>query len=89
MDNVVEKSYQFMFHLNGESCAGLYTEDEIAMLMTHTDVSNSFCFIGSDTDVWQDEEFRHRVCDKALVLIKQKDKDEYAKLAKQVEEALS
>ena len=88
MDNGVEKSYQKMYYLNDEACAGIYTEDELAMLMTHSDVANSFRFIGNDADVWQDDEFRHRVCDKALVLIKQREKDDKIRVSKQIEEAL-
>ena len=34
MDNVVEKSYQMVYYLQDESCAGIYTEDELAVLMT-------------------------------------------------------
>jgi hypothetical protein len=86
MNNVTEKVYQMMYYLNNESCAGVYDEDEIAMLLTHVDVANSFKFIGSDTDVWKDEEFRHRVCDKSLLLIKQRGKNEKDRIVKEIED---
>lgn len=76
MDNVTEKVYQMVYYLQDESCAGVYTEDELAMLMTHTDVMNSFKFIGNDADVWLDETFRHRVCDKALYMLKTREEQD-------------
>tara|TARA_R110000765_G_scaffold93140_1_gene175580 strand:+ start:18353 stop:18610 length:258 start_codon:yes stop_codon:yes gene_type:complete len=76
MDNVTEKVYQMVYYLQDESCAGVYTEDELAMLMTHTDVMNSFRFIGNDADVWLDETFRHRVCDKALYMLKTREEQD-------------
>jgi hypothetical protein len=65
-----------VYYLQDESCAGVYTEDELAMLMTHTDVMNSFKFIGNDADVWLDETFRHRVCDKALYMLKTREEQD-------------
>ena len=76
MDNVTEKVYQMVYYLQDESCAGVYTEDELAMLMTHTDVMNSFRFIGNDADVWLDETFRHRVCDKELYMLKTREEQD-------------
>ena len=69
----MSKKYQMMYYLSDESCAGTYTEDELAQLLSHVDVANSFTFIGIDTDVWKDKEFRERVCDKALAIIRERE----------------
>jgi len=85
MDNVTEKVYQMVYYLQDESCAGVYTEDELVMLMTHTDVLNSFRFIGNDADVWQDETFRNRVCDKVLYMLKAREEQDARVMQEEIE----
>lgn len=65
-----EKKYQLVFYNMGdESCGIIATEDEIAEIMAvDTVMVGSMQFIGSDADAWSDEEFRTRVCDKAIAI---------------------
>ena len=63
------RKYQVIYYLGDETCAGQYTEDELAKLMTNAQVTNSLTFIGQDADMWEDAEFRTRLCEKALALL--------------------
>lgn len=60
-----ERVYQMMFSWpDGSNCAGIYTEDELVSIMAVPTVLNTFCFIGQDADIWNNEEFRNRICDR-------------------------
>lgn len=69
-----EKTYQLLFYNRSEeSCAASVTEDELALLMVEPTVTETMRFIGPSADVWEDEEFRNRVCDKALEFVRQRE----------------
>ena len=63
-----EKLYQIMYYnAYDETCANKLSLDELAFLMaTDSIMADTFCFIGSDSNVLQDDEF----CD---ILIKKID----------------
>jgi hypothetical protein len=69
-----EPTYGVMFNNDvgaGETCAVIVTEDELALLLTNSTVASTFTFIGEHADAWEDDEFRNRVCDKALEFIEE------------------
>ena len=66
------KVYSVMYYNNeGESCAGIYSEDELAKLFMQNAIAGSLTFIGKDAAAFEDVIFRERVCDKALANIKE------------------
>lgn len=68
-----EPTYQMLFYSDfDESCGVQVTEDELVELFTVPSVLNSFHFIGPSVYVWENDEFRIRVCDKALALLEKK-----------------
>lgn len=68
-----EKKYQLMwFNDQGESCANVITEEQIARLIAFDATARtSFHFISIDADMWKNKQFRERVCDRAMELVRQ------------------
>jgi len=63
---------QVFYELGEERCAAILTDEEFSRILVHDQVANSFCPIGPTAKRWEDdEEFRKKICDRALELIEE------------------